>query len=75
MPEKKNKNKSGKKNRVSALPGQAVSTYQEGADPLGSYTGITSDSIFPGRSVPRSHLGGKTYMHVDGQPVQDADDL
>ncbi len=57
------------------LPNQAVSAYQESADPLGSYTGVTDDPIFPGRSMPRRDVGGKIYLHVDGQPVQDADDL
>lgn len=69
----KSKDKTGKKHPP--LPNQAVSAYKEGADPLGSYTGITEEMVLPGKSMPRRDVGGKIYMKVDDMPIQDADDL
>ena len=69
------KNNGKAKKKYPRLPGQAVSAYAEGADPLGSYTGVTEEMALPGKSMPRRDVGGKIYMKVDDMPVQDADDL
>ncbi len=70
------KKQSGKRKRSNPpLPNQAVSAYTESADPLGSYTGVTETMTLPGKSMPRRDIGGKIYMRVEDQPVQDADDL
>ncbi|MBQ7124850.1 MAG: hypothetical protein IJO00_00670 [Clostridia bacterium] len=70
----KNNNKKQKKNPP--LPAQAISAYTEGADPLGSYTGITNDMPRWGNCMPRRDVGGKIYMKLEEEkPVQDADDL
>lgn len=74
MPENKKKQKK-RGNHNTPLPNQAISAYEQSADPLGSYTGVTDDMINPGKSMPRRDVGGKIYMRVEEQPVQDADDL
>ena len=57
--------------RNTPLPSQAISAYQESADPLGSYSGLTTDM----RCMPRRKIDGKTYFHSPEAPVQDQDDL
>ncbi len=68
-------NKKQKNKKANNLPNQAVSAYTESADPLGSYTGVISGTVFPGKNMPRHEANGKIYMKVEEQPVQDADDL
>ena len=67
--------RSKKSAEITILPNQAISAYEQSADPLGSYTGVTDDMINPGKNMPRRDVGGKIYMRVEEQPVQDADDL
>ncbi len=70
-------NKQKKKTKPAKLPNQAINAYTESADPLGSYTGITNGTVFPGKNMPRREPGGKIYINVENgeYPVQDADDL
>ena len=72
--EPKNKRKKKAPPSMPPLPAQAVSAYQESADPLGSYSGLTES----GRCMPRKTVDGKIYLRVPEEkstPVQDADDL
>ena len=51
---------------------EAVNSMKSNTDPLGSYTGVPTDT----KCMPRKTVDGKIYMRVeDGMPVQDADDL
>ena len=70
----KNDRKKTKKEELK-LPNQAINAYQQGADPLGSYTGLTEDMAALGRSMPIRSADGKIYMKIKEDPVQDADDL
>ena len=49
----------------------AINSSQSGADPRGSYTGLTKDM----HVMPRKTVDGKIFMKVDEKPIQDADDL
>ena len=65
-----------KKDRIADAVSGAISAYHgvgENTDVLGMYTGISrlSDTAVPTGAVD----GGKTYCKIDGDPVQDADDL
>ena len=78
MKEKKEKkDKKQKKTTAKDLPNQAINAYTEGADPLGSYTGTSSGTVFPGKNMPRREADGKIYVNVENtdRPIQDADDL
>lgn len=68
MPENKKKQKK-RGNHNTPLPNQAISAYEQSADPLGSYTGVTDDMINPGKNMPRRDVGGKIYMRVEEQPM------
>lgn len=74
MAKNKNLHNKNKKDGLQ-LPNQAINAYQQGADPLGSYTGLTEDMVSLGRSMPRRTADGKIYMRIKEDPVQDADDL
>ncbi len=50
---------------------EVIRSYQSSADPLGSYTGLTTD-LHP---MPRKTVNGKTFKKIEDLPVQDADDL
>ena len=62
-----------KKQNKEAFPKtkDAIRSYQSSADPLGSYTGLTTD-LHP---MPRKTVNGKIFMKIEDMPVQDADDL
>ena len=68
--------KQRKADRIAGAVSEVVSAYRdtgENTDVLGMYTGISrlSDTAAPTGAVD----GGKTYCKIDGDPVQDADDL
>ncbi len=60
---------------------EAISEYRKSADPLGSYTGLTTgmqNELQSFSGLPRADLktdGGKVFLSIDSLPVQDADDL
>lgn len=71
MDPKSKKKKKKAPAKIPPLPAQAISAYQESADPLGSYSGLTDDM----RCMPRKKVEGKVFMHLPETPVQDQDDL
>ncbi len=68
---KKKNNKAEKRKEDFPRASASVAAYQSVTDPLGSYSGLTTDM----HPMPRKHVDGKIFMKLEDIPTQDADDL